>query len=165
MRLSETMKELLLAQLQHEYRNALIYSYMASQCEYEGLTGCAKFFRKQACDEQAHANKVRDFIELRNEIAFVQSVTIPKMDDGFTACFANSLELERGTTEKLTALAKEAQDELDYMTFSFAVDLINEQAEEENLFQTIIDRIKVRGSDAAATHDIDVWIEEQYVND
>jgi ferritin len=61
--------------------------------------------------------------------------------------------------------------ELDIQTAVWIQGLISEQTEEENLYQTIIDRISVRGgngsqdvniiafsSDPSAIHDIDMWI-------
>ena len=72
-----------------------------------------------------------------------------------------SYRLASMATEK-SAIAQAALAECDFQTFGQIQPMILEQVEEENLFQTILDRIAVAGGLGELTgeqiHLLDVWI-------
>lgn len=157
--LSSNVKNLLIAQYYHELRNQISYTARASLAAYKGLDGIAGFFGKQASGEAAHAAQVLQFLEDRNECLTVQSVVSPDpIADDLAQWFLTSQTIERDTTEKLKALAGAALEEMDLQTFYWAADLIKEQTEEENIIQTVLDRISSTNNSPCLVHDIDTWI-------
>lgn len=161
--LSSNILDLLQAQYRHEMSNHFRYVARSSWARFRGLEGIGDFFDNEAKGEAEHADKVRSYIEDRNEAVRPSPYAF---DDGqdwktFQELFTSALEVERDTTERLQTIYAEAIKAGDYMTSIWVQDLINEQREEENLYVTILDRIAIRGDELATAHDIDVWIAER----
>jgi len=178
MRISSFVLTALNDQAEHELSNEKKYRALASWAEFIGLTGCASFFRKQADGEHEHFLKVVSFIEDRNEKFVASNTIIPAFSPStFREAFRFVYDLEIATTEKIYTLKQVAETSGDYSTCQWLMDptgLIKEQVEEENIAQTILDRIgtmsgglAITGSDVMpATPDglaidsLDKWIGE-----
>lgn len=167
MLLSSNLLALLSAQYAHEISNSVFYSLLASWASMRGLDGTAKLCTNQADGEIGHAKSVIAYIDARNEqIAYAPLLPAPEQPSTFLDVFRLIQERERGTTEAILAIKREADLESDCATSAWLSrpdGLILEQVEEENLVQTILDRLSVRlgqttGEDGAAIHDMDVWI-------
>ena len=143
----------------------------ASWARYRGLENTGKFFDKEANGEKGHADIVRKYIEDRNETVESADITLSESFSLYPELFLTALDVERLTTEMLNTIYLAAFKEGDIQTVVWVQALILEQTEEENLYQTIIDRISARGgngsqdmnitafsSDPSAVHDIDMWI-------
>jgi len=172
--ISANILTLLTAQYAHEISNALSYTLMQSWADMRGLNGTAAFFRKQAADEQAHAAKVLDYIHARSEqLSNVPAITPIQVAglvfDTFVGQFDAALALEVDTTAAIARVYAQAMAESDMMTCAWLAQpggLILEQVEEENVIQTIIDRIIARAAYSTAgadlngdvVHDIDCWL-------
>jgi ferritin len=156
--------------------NHFRYTIRASWARYRGFEGAGDFFEKEAAGEFGHAKLVRDYIEARNEAVLVAPYNFS--DDTefqyFDELFTTSLQVERDTTERLNAIYLESFKAGDIQTMGFVTQMIVEQTEEENIYQTTIDRIVQRGGgglqvdafdafrqDLSASHDVDVWIAER----
>lgn len=158
MLLSSALLDLLNKQYALEKRNQRIYESMASAVDFIGLSGSASFLKKQAAGEADHAKAVYDYINQRNQHAAVSQIEVPAVSGDFFTIFDDVLAVEIATTEKLTNLAQRAFAEGDLMTFFWASDLIKEQAEEENIIQTILDRFATCGRDQGQIQLYDQWI-------
>lgn len=179
--LSVSVLDALRTQYIHEKHNSHKYMTRACWANYHGLLNIEKFFKNQACDENGHADKIYTYITERGEMI---DHAMPGVDeilpDNLMGIFSTAFEVELDTTERLKAIYRLAHDEEDYLTAGWMLSgLIAEQVEEEDTFQTIIDRINARlnntpASDfsggasmasepGAALHDIDVWIGETYL--
>lgn len=157
--LSQNIHNLLTDQYNHELCNFARYKARQSYADYLGLNGIAQFFGKEAAGEAEHAEKVFQFVSDRNERIYkVSPNASEEIPQGFRDIFISALEIERQTTTKLNNLATAAMREGDLQTFFWVSDLIKEQTEEENLYQTIIDRIDTFGGDQTTAHLIDTWI-------
>ena len=157
------MLETLNSLYRHELTNHLIYSQFRAWASFRGLNGSEKWLKGQADGEAVHAEKVFAYILERNETTEPAPFLFPGplADASFPAIFGAILELERGTTAAWSAAYAQAMSEADYMTAQWIMEtggIMAEQREEENIAQTIVDRIAIRGQDAAAIHDLDVWI-------
>jgi ferritin len=145
MRLSSFVLTALNAQAEHELSNEKKYRVLASWADFIGLSGCASFLRKQADGEHEHFLKVVSYIEDRNEKYISAGSVVPDYTPAsFRDAFVFAYEIETGTTEKINQLYQIAQTAGDYATCQWLLDsagLIKEQVEEENLTQTILDRI------------------------
>ena len=161
--LSVGICETLNALFRHELTNQLVYSQFRAWAAYRGLTGSEKWLKGQAEGEAGHAEKVFAYALERNEVLEPAPFAFPNAapDLGFAGMFAAVLELERGTTAAWSAAYTQAMAEGDFLTAQWIMDpagMMKEQVEEESIAQTIVDRIAIRGQDAAAIHDIDVWL-------
>lgn len=174
--LSIQILTLLQKQFKHETSNALRYTARSSWARYRGFEGAADFFEKEAEGELGHAKAVREYIEARNEAVRPEglSFTDPSDFGSFDVLFTSALAVEQLTTDMLHEIYSQALTIGDYMTTDWVQGLIREQVEEENLYQTIIDRMIQRGGggdqvtalsrfnqDPSAAHDIDVWLAER----
>lgn len=162
-KITENVLILLQEQFRHETSNNLRYTIRASWARFRGLEGIADFFDKEAEGESGHAAKVRKYIEDRNEA--LEPAPYAFNETGYFAnvpeLFTTALEVERGTTEKLQGIYAEAWKMGDYLTCEWLRDLLMEQIEEENTYQTILDRITAMGEYPARDHDLDAWIAER----
>ncbi len=164
--LSQSMLEKLGEQYSHETHNSLRYYQFAIFAEFAGLTGCAKLFRSQAEGERGHADKIMNYVIDKNailpvSISFMDPDVVPS--ENVVRIFEQVLALEVGTTAKIESLLENARAEKDYMTEQWLLDpegLVKEQVEEENLAQTVLDRIRQMGTSSSLIHDLDVWISE-----
>jgi ferritin len=163
---------LLQLQYAHEMENHRRYLLHSSWARNHGLENIADFFEKEAEGEKGHADKVREFIEARNETLDSPAL---RYDDTVFAfmdeLFVTALDIELITTIMLVNIYSESIRLGDIQAAIWIQDLIAEQTEEENKYQTIIDRIISRGggaaqveaikvfrSDISAAHDIDMFI-------
>lgn len=163
-KLSAAALSLLTDQFKHELSNSLRYLARSSWARFRGFEATADFFYREAQGEREHADKVRKWIEDRNEALVVEPYNYADASqfDSFDALFLTAIEVERDTTARLEKIYASALAEGDFLLLAPVSELLVEQIEEENLYQTIIDRIVARGTDLAAAHDIDVWIGEQF---
>ena len=158
--LSGNILNLLSVQYSHETANSIFYAALQSWADMRGLTGTASFFRKQSEGERGHADHVLSYIHDRNEQLAPKPVEIPVLTVGtFTDLFKLAQERERLTSEMILAIKTQAEAEGDGATCQWLLDpdgLIKEQVEEENVIQTILDRIAI--DPTAGPHLLDVWI-------
>lgn len=163
MTLSVEMIAALSAHYLREFTNALVYRHLASWAEFEGFFGCASWLRAQAAGELEHAERVVAYIEARNE-SVIPGGILPDFASPYNiqALFERVQELERETSAKLAEIKALAERDGDVMTCQWLLDhdgLIREQVEEENVAQSILDRIarriEVNGLDGDALMDID----------
>lgn len=170
-KLSPTIREALSLQYAHEVANSIKYRYRQSWAEFRGLTGCAKYFAKEADGEMGHANMVASYLFERNEEIQVKGIPnseLPLVE--FVAVFQSTLEIEHATTELVKGLLTMARAEGDFQTeqWLFKPDgLLAIQTIEENEIQTILDRIgqyHIAGLEpeemGEMIHLIDAWIAE-----
>ena len=161
--LSVRMVDALNSLYRHELTNHLIYSQFRAWASFRGLLGAEKWLKDQADGEAGHAEKVFAYVLERNDILEPAPFAFPGPlgDTTFRGIFDAVLALERGTTDAWSAAYAQAMAEGDYLTAQWLMEpgsLLAEQREEESIAQTIVDRIATRGEDAAAIHDIDVWL-------
>jgi ferritin len=158
--LSGNVLKLLTVQYSHEIGNFIFYTALQSWADMRGLTGTSAFFRKQAEGERTHADKILEYIHSRNQQLTPDVIGIPtETPSNFTDLFTLSLEREQMTSELILSIKAQAEAESDGGTCQWLLDpdgLIKEQVEEENIIQTILDRIAF--DPTASPHFLDLWI-------
>jgi len=73
--------------------------------------------------------------------------------------FEKVMEHEKFITESINSLYEITVHEKDYTTMNFLQWFITEQVEEESLFNTVLDKIKLVGTDKAGMFHIDKELE------
>lgn len=155
-KISSNVLHALNEQFDTESMNARIYFHMASYAQDEGFNGISKWFVIQAKEEQGHADMVREHIFSRRSHLEVGSLPKPNIKiNSILEAFEKGLQQEEKNTECFKKIYKIASIENDQITCQFAKNFLKEQAEEENLFQTIIDKIKHAGENPPGLYLID----------
>ncbi len=143
-------------QIKKEEYSSRLYLAMASWCEANGFPGAAVFLYEHAEEERMHMLKMIHFVNDRGAHAKLLDIEAPPLDyKSLLEIFTEILVHEQYITESINNLYQVAVDEKDYTTANFLQWYITEQVEEESLFGTILDRIKLVGNDKAGMFHID----------
>ncbi|MFN8177184.1 MAG: ferritin [bacterium] len=154
MKLSAKLTESVNAQIGREFFASIQYVAMAAWFEEQGLPGFAKYFYKQATEENEHALKfVRYVAEVDAQVAIP---AIPEPRRGWSTVqdvLRAYLEAEEDVTRRIWAIAETAQAEKDLSTLEFVQWFVAEQREEESSARSLLDRAKRLGEERVALLD------------
>lgn len=171
--LSAKILDLLQTQYKHETLNSLRYVARSSWARCRGLEAAGDFFAKESEGELGHAKIVKDYIEARNEAVEPAGLAFDEVAQWnyYDELFTSAQQVEYVTTDMLNTIYKTAMELGDFMTSTWVQGLITEQIEEENLYQTMIDRIIQRGGgtdkvsainafrkDISSVHDFEMFL-------
>ena len=144
--ISEETIKLLNKQLNEEHYSANLYFNMAGWCSKQGLNGCAAFLNNHAAEEHTHLEKFSDFIKKAGGQPIISAMKEPEYDfKSVEEVFDKVVKHERYITALIKKLVDKSMDDKDYITLKFLDWFVNEQLEEENLFNDIMDKIKILG--------------------
>lgn len=144
--ISEETIKLLNKQLNEEHYSANLYFNMAGWCSKQGLNGCAAFLNNHAAEEHTHLEKFSDFIKKAGGQPIISAMKEPEYDfKSVEEVFDKVVKHERYITALIKKLVDKSMDDKDYITLNFLDWFMNEQFEEEGLFNNIIDTIKILG--------------------
>lgn len=147
--LNQKLLDALNQQMNHEYFAAHAYMAMAAYCDYHSYEGFANFYIEQAKEERFHGQKIYDYINDRGEKAVFSDLNAPKVDfNSILETFEDGLKQEQHVTKHFYELSEIAREEKDYATISFLNWFLDEQVEEEAMFETHINYLKRIGDDA-----------------
>lgn len=151
--LSKNLLEALNDQMNHEYFAAHAYMAMAAYCDKESYEGFANFFIQQAKEERFHGQKIYNYINDRGAHAEFRAVSAPKIDfASILETFKDSLSQEQEVTRRFYNLSEIARQDKDYATISFLNWFLDEQVEEEAMFETHINYLTRIGDDSNALY-------------
>lgn len=151
--LSERLLTALNAQMNNEFEAAHAYMAMAAYCAKESYDGFANFYEQQAKEERFHGTKIYNYINDRDEHAIFDAIDAPKTDFiSVLETFEAGLNQEKNVTKNFYELAELARAENEYATVSFLNWFLDEQVEEEAMFQKHIDYISRIKDDANALY-------------
>lgn len=159
--MSDSVRNALCDQIGHELTNSAKYLSMCAWAEYQGLQGFSKFLRAQAEGERDHADMVANFLMQRGQLIHIPDR--PSVNGSFNnidSLMSQVVETEEGTTEALVNCYELAQSEGDLMAFIFLQPMITEQVEEEDVTHTLLDRVRMAGSNTAALLVLDHQLQE-----
>lgn len=121
---------------------------MAAYCDKESYEGFANFYIQQAKEERFHGKKIYDYINDRGEHAVFSALSAPKAEfKSILETFEDGLAQEQDVTRRFYNLSDIANEAKDYATISFLNWFLDEQVEEESMFETHIDYLKRIGDD------------------
>ncbi len=143
-------------QIQKEEYSSRLYLAMAIWCEVNGYPGSASFLYQHAEEERIHMMKLIHFVNDRGGKTKLMAIDVPPSDFGsLMDVFTQIKKHEEYITESINNLYGITVEEKDYTTGNFLQWYITEQVEEESLFKTILDKIKLVGKDKAGMFHID----------
>lgn len=143
-------------QIKKEEFSSRLYLSMAIWCEANGYPGAAKFLYEHADEERMHMMKFVHYVNDRGGHAELMEMEKPKAEfDSLLNVLEEIMEHEVYITESINNLFEITSNEKDYSTMNFLQWFITEQVEEESLFSTILDKIRLVGNDKAGMFHID----------
>ena len=154
--LSPKMLAKLNEQIGHEFYSSNLYLAMSSWFAAQNLRGSAGFLEAHADEEMMHMRKLFAYVNDSDAQAIVPALDQPPKDfQSLAKAFDQALEHERFITGKINALVELALGEKDYATFNFLQWYVSEQHEEESLFGSVVDLIKLAGTDGRGLYLVD----------
>ena len=147
-------------QINKEEFSSRLYLAMAIWCESNGYPGAANFLYKHAEEERTHMLKLVHYVADRGGQAELLPIEQPEQKyKSLLSVFDQILNHEKFITESINLLYEVTMNEREYTTANFLQWYITEQVEEESLFSTILDKIKLVGTDKAGMFHIDKELE------
>lgn len=158
--LSKEIEAALNEQIAAEAFASNYYLSMASWCEKNGLRRCAKFMYEQSEEEREHMMKLVRYVNECGGHAKVSALKEPPYEyDSIAKVFQLTLEHEVNVTKSINHLVELSFNAKDYSTFNFLQWYVSEQHEEEKLFMSILDLIKITGTDGKGLLFLDAEIQ------
>lgn len=146
--LSKKIEQALNKQILIEAESSQFYLAMASWAETQGLNGTASFLYKHSDEERMHMLKLVHFVNERGGSAEIPALSMPpKSFKNLHHIFQSLLEHEVMVTEEINNVVDVCLKEKDYTTHNFMQWYVSEQIEEEGLARTIMDKLKMIGTD------------------
>ncbi|MEM6582132.1 MAG: non-heme ferritin [Pseudomonadota bacterium] len=159
--LSQKMVDRLNEQINMEFYSSNLYLQMSAWCELEGLEGSAEFLRDHATDELTHMQRLFSYVNECGSLAQIGQIDAPPTHyESIEDLFEKTYEHEQFVTQRINDLADVAFSEKDYSTFNFLQWYVAEQHEEEMLFKSILDKIKIIGTDGQGLYLFDQEIKQ-----
>jgi ferritin len=151
--LGKKTKELLNDQVEAEAFASQSYLAMHVYLDDAGYDGFAKFFFDHSEEERLHMMKVIGYLSDKNEKTEVRPIKDVKTKfDSVLDVFNHALELEYATTDSIKKVCAEATKDNDFMTLNFLNWFLEEQREEEALFNTFFFKIEIFGDNKAGLY-------------
>jgi ferritin len=150
--LSQALNE----QMNFEFYSAQVYLAMAGYCSSESLDGFANFFIVQAEEERFHAMKIYKFLNDRGQRVHINGMENP--NNQYTSmlnAFEHAYEHEKIVTKRFYQLSDLAWNDREHATIQFLKWFIDEQVEEESMFDTYINKLKRIDRDSNAFYTMD----------
>lgn len=156
--LSKTIQKALNEQISKESFASSYYLSMASWCDKSGLPGSKQFLYDHAERERAHMMKLFHYINDAGGHAMKHELKDPPFEfKSLADIFERVLKNEQAVTESINSLVDLCLKEKDHSTFNFLQWYVAEQHEEETLFKSVLDKIKIIGLDGRGIY----WIDKE----
>jgi len=154
--MNEGLAKALNDQMNFEFYSAHVYLAMAAYCSSENLDGFANFFLVQADEERFHGMKIYKFLNDRGQRAIIQSLGEPRNEySSMIEVFEQGYKHEIANTKRFYDLSDLAIADREHATINFLKWFIDEQVEEEALFDGIITKLKRIDQDSNAFYMMD----------
>ena len=154
------MQDKLNNQIQMEGYASFLYLSMSAWCDFQGLTGCAQFFKRQADEEHMHMMKLVLYMQKMDVQPIIPGIEQPPSDFGdINSVFEQVLAHEQKVTQSINDIVEHASKSKDHSTYNFLQWYVAEQREEESLARSILDRIKLIGNSPQRLYYIDKEVE------
>ncbi len=146
--LSNSMLDRLNTQINLEFYSSNIYLQMSAWADHNGLEGTAAFLKEHAAEEMQHMQKLFDYVLETGGMPVLGAIDKPQTKfNSLREVFEITLAHEKEITKAINDLVALAFETKDFSTFNFLQWYVAEQHEEENLFQTVLDKINLLGDD------------------
>lgn len=147
MRIDPKIAELLNDQIHHELTASYTYLGMAAYFDADGLEGFAKWFRIHSDEERAHAMRLFDFLSASNVPVTLKPLQAPAVSyQSASHALETALRHEEGVTDQIKSIFAAAMSAGEFTVQPLLHWFLEEQVEEEDLFDTTLERVKAATS-------------------
>jgi ferritin len=151
-------------QLNQELSAAHSYRALSLWCEEQNLKGFARFFAKQAAEEQSHAARFCGHLIDRGALPELAAIPAPKREfKSLLEAAQHAQTMEHHNTQGINEAYEAALGLKDYPAQVYLQWFINEQVEEEAWCLEMVERVQA-ASCAGGLSDLDRHI-ERYLSD
>ncbi len=151
MKMPKPLEDAFNAQVTMELGASISYLQMSAFFAAANLSGMSTWMRAQSAEEISHAHRFLDFVLDRGNPVVIGEVTPPVTAfNSPSDVFAASLEQERQVTLAIHNLYHLASEHGDLGSLPFLQEFISEQNEEEATVETILERMRMAGTDSGA---------------
>jgi ferritin len=158
--MKKIIEDALNAQIEKEEYSSRFYLAGAIWCETNGYPGAAKFLYEHADEERMHMMKLVHYVNDRGGVSKLAAMKEPPQDfNSLEELFIKIKDHEVFITESINDLYGLTIEQKDYTTGNFLQWFISEQIEEESLFNTVLDKIKLVGESKVSLFYIDKELE------
>ena len=161
MKISNKILKLLHEHITIEGKASNYYLSVASWCAINGYEGSANFFKSNSDEEREHMLKIVNYLNELKIHAIIPTIEKPPQNmKSLEQIFKTSLQNEVKVTKLINQIVSIVQKEQDHRTNAFLEWFVNKQIEEEDLFETILQKFDIIGRDKLAVHEIDKILEK-----
>lgn len=154
--LAKRVEKALNEQILMEGESSNFYLAMASWAENAGYPGVADFMYLHSDEERVHMLKLIKFVNERDGVAVIPAFPKPTFTfKHVSEAFRQLYEHEVKVTRSINELVGICLEEKDFNTHNFLQWYVSEQLEEEALAKTILDKIKLMGTEPSAWYHFD----------
>ncbi|MFN8777038.1 MAG: ferritin [Flavobacteriales bacterium] len=151
--LNKKVEKALNDQIRTEAESSQTYLAMASWADAAGFPGTAGFLFAHSDEERMHMLKLIKFVNDRGGQAIIPALSQPAKDyKSLQNVFRLLNEHEERVTAEIHKVVDTCLREKDYTTHNFMQWYVAEQIEEESLARTILDKLKLLGTDNGAMY-------------
>lgn len=149
--INDTVLKALNDQINNELYSAYMYLALATYFNRKALTGFANWMLWQSREELEHAKKLYDFMDDNDAPIEFREIRRPRAEfESPEDAMRTALEAEQDNTEQINDLYELAVNNKDHATEVLMQWFIQEQVEEEKNARTLLERLRLAGSDKAA---------------
>ncbi|TYB76597.1 ferritin [Bizionia gelidisalsuginis] len=147
-RISDQMEKLLNKQMTREAYQAQVYLAYGSWAEVNSFAGIGAFLYKHMHEEREHMFKLLKYINDRGGTAKIEAIKeAPANPKDIGDCLKKLLQHEIDNSKAINDIVNLAHEEKDWATFNFGQWFVEEQIEEETLFNSIIDKYNLASTE------------------
>jgi ferritin len=155
--LKKKVEDICNRQIEREGYSSNLYLSMASWAETNGYSGVAAWLYTQSNEERLHMLKFIKYVNERGGKAVMPSFNKPPADfQSVEDMFREVLKHEEFVTESINEIVALTLDEKDFNTNNFLQWFVFEQVEEEASVRTILDKVRLVGSNNMYQFDRDI---------
>ncbi len=130
-------------QINHQFYSAYLYFAMSTYFDEIAMRGFCDYMKHKASQKLSCAQKIYDYIILRDEKLTLLKIDEPSIDwINATDLFSSALNCEEFTLTKLNELYKAAKETDDIAAVEYVADLISEQVINVGKMRKLVFRIK-----------------------
>ena len=136
-------------QITAELWSSNLYLQMSFFLKHQGWDGFAHWMRVHSEEERKHAISIADYLTDRGGQVKLQMINlVPEGWGSVLEIFEHSLSQERMVSKMIDKIVLLAVEEQDFATENFFRRYVDEQVEEEALFEGLVDRLRAAGDTA-----------------
>ena len=155
--LTDELAALLHQQIANEMYASYFYLAAAAWLKNQGFDGFATFLKKHGIEERVHADKVYDYLcDTGTDIAFKPVPAPPTYFKSVLDVCEQALQHEVGVTADWKIIGDYAVAENNLASVDLAQFFMKEQVEEEDMFTTLLQKVKMADTTAL------LMLDEQY---